>query len=137
MKKRIGAVALVLLPACGGNSTSTPSTPTTPTTTLAAAPAPVETTVRYSSQDVPRDIPNNTRTTSVLTIADRGTILDVSVDVSISHTWRGDVDVYVRRHRSPRGNASARRYERNSEKTAGPFPSMILKDCRPGRRPRC
>jgi subtilisin-like proprotein convertase family protein len=98
MKKMIGIALglIVVLSACGdGGSTPTPVT-VAPTPAPTPTPAPVETTVRYASRDVPKDIPNNTRTTSTLAIPDRGTILDISVDVTITHTWRGDVDVYLR-----------------------------------------
>lgn len=46
-----------------------------------------------AAQDLPKPISDNTTTTSTLTIADDLCIVDVNVDVHITHTYIGDLEV--------------------------------------------
>ena len=90
------ATLSMALPACGSGS------PTPPTTTPPATQPPVtqppvtERNVVVVSTDVPKDIPNRTTTQSVVDVAAAGVVLDVIVDVVISHTWRGDLELRLR-----------------------------------------
>ena len=53
--------------------------------------APVFNSNTYTSTDVPKTISDNTIVTSNLTIANTGVIGDLNVQVSITHTWDGDL----------------------------------------------
>jgi subtilisin-like proprotein convertase family protein len=91
--------SLLAVPAChDGNSPAAPTAaaPVAPPTAT-PTPAQVESTIEVRSTDVPKDIPNGTRTLSALNVTTTGTIVEVvSVSVDISHTWRGDLDVRLR-----------------------------------------
>ena len=50
----------------------------------------------YSSTDVPKEIPDLGRTTSTLVIGDKGSIVDVDVELDITHLWDEDLDVFLR-----------------------------------------
>jgi subtilisin-like proprotein convertase family protein len=52
-------------------------------------------TTTYVSTNVPRAIPDNNTTgvTSTVDVADTGTVVDVNVSLSITHTWDADVEV--------------------------------------------
>ena len=50
---------------------------------------------RYDSTDVPKDIPDNGTTNSVLEIADSGPIGDIDVVVDISHSWAADLEAFL------------------------------------------
>jgi hypothetical protein len=49
----------------------------------------------YCSTDVPKPIPDLTTITSTLTIAQACTIVDLNVELDITHTYDGDLDVYL------------------------------------------
>jgi len=49
----------------------------------------------YSSADVPKAIPDNGTTTSTLEIVDTGAIIDLNVKLNISHTWDGNLDIFL------------------------------------------
>lgn len=51
----------------------------------------------YSSTDTPRTIPDNNSTgaSSIVTVADNNTVLDVNVKVNITHTYDGELGLYL------------------------------------------
>ena len=51
--------------------------------------------VEYESTDIPVDIIDNTTVTSIIDIADAGTVADVDVTLDITHTWDSDLDVFL------------------------------------------
>ena len=91
----LGFLAVLTLPACDGGTTPTAVNPT-PAPTPTPTPAAVESTIAVPSADVPKEVANNSTTTSVTNVTVDGTVLDLTVPVSISHTWRGDLDVKLR-----------------------------------------
>ena len=57
----------------------------------------VRTDIReYSSTDVPKEIPDLGTTTSTLVIGDKGSIVDLDVELDINHLWDEDLDVFLR-----------------------------------------
>jgi subtilisin-like proprotein convertase family protein len=82
---------ILVLPGCGDDKTA--PNPVAPAAPPPAPPPATETTVVVNSRDVPKGIANNGRTNSTLSFTTAGTILEVSVEVNITHTWRGDLDV--------------------------------------------
>ena len=55
----------------------------------------IEINEEYSSEDVPKAIPDSGTTTSVLDVAEAGTIVDINVKVNIDHPADGNMDVYL------------------------------------------
>lgn len=52
--------------------------------------------VTYEATDLPVNITDNQNATSTLTVAETATIADINVlDVEITHTWIGDVELYL------------------------------------------
>jgi len=49
----------------------------------------------YPSTDTPLPIVDNTTFTSVLTVTDDDTVLDVEVRLNITHTYTGDLDIFL------------------------------------------
>ena len=52
--------------------------------------------MEYASSDVPKDILDNRTITSTLVIAETGRIADLDVKLDITHTFDGDLDVYLK-----------------------------------------
>jgi subtilisin-like proprotein convertase family protein len=50
----------------------------------------------FPSTDVPRTIADVATTLSTLSIADAGAVLDVNVGLTLTHTYDGDLDLYLR-----------------------------------------
>ena len=50
---------------------------------------------QYNSNDTPVNIVDNTTVTSVISVADFGTVNDIDVELDITHTWDGDLDVFL------------------------------------------
>jgi len=49
----------------------------------------------YPSTDTPRPIADNTTFTSPITVTDTETVLDVDVGLNITHTYDGDLDIFL------------------------------------------
>ena len=100
MKKLVAVAMVSTFAGCGGGGR--PSTPSSPVPMPTPTPGPVEIMITVLSPDVPKDIGNpptfnsTATTTSTANVTADGTILDLSVTVAISHTWRGDLDVRLR-----------------------------------------
>jgi bacillolysin len=95
MRKTLAFALMLVLPACGGSDgPSTPSAPSTPQPTATPPPA-AETTLEFRATDVPRQISNLSTLESIVAVGEGGTILDISVDVNIEHTWRGDLEIGI------------------------------------------
>ena len=94
----LGVIALaVVAPACGGGGNTTPSQP-------AQTQPPQPQTLTFFPTDVPRGIPDNGTISSAVNVAGmRGTVTAVTVNVSITHTFIGDLVVSLR---SPSGASS-------------------------------
>ena len=90
------AALSMALPACDSGSPTPPSNVPAPTPPPATPPPVTERNIEVVSTDVPKDIPNRTTTQSVVDVAATGVVLDVLVDVVISHTWRGDIELRLR-----------------------------------------
>jgi subtilisin-like proprotein convertase family protein len=97
MRKELVLILMIVLPACGGDDgPSTPSAPITTTPPPATqTPAPTEATIEFRATDVPRQISNLSTLESIVAVGQTGTILDISVDVNIEHTWRGDLEIGI------------------------------------------
>ncbi|HPR63410.1 MAG TPA: S8 family serine peptidase [Thermoanaerobaculia bacterium] len=54
-------------------------------------------TAIYNSTDTPLSIPdsNPTGVTSTISVPDAGTVVDVNVTLTITHTWDSDLDIYL------------------------------------------
>jgi subtilisin-like proprotein convertase family protein len=50
----------------------------------------------YTSTDVPKTIPDTAVTTSSLTIADSVVITDLDINLTLTHTFDGDLDILLR-----------------------------------------
>ena len=57
--------------------------------------APVESSFRVTATDVPKDIPNRTTISSMVQVNSGGRVISMAVTVSISHPYRGEVDVFL------------------------------------------
>ena len=49
----------------------------------------------HDSDDLPQDINSNTTITSDLVITDNGTVTDVDVGLTLTHTYTGDLDIFL------------------------------------------
>jgi len=60
-----------------------------------AVGAPGYGTATHDSADVPRTISDNTTITSVIDVAEAATVADVDVGLTLTHTYDGDLDIFV------------------------------------------
>jgi subtilisin-like proprotein convertase family protein len=55
----------------------------------------IEINSEYSSDDVPKEIPDFQTVTSTLVVTESGPIVDLNVKLNINHTYDGDLDIYL------------------------------------------